>query len=281
MAKAETSNSSELDSLISEGFAHQKALEGRGTYIVSTNFLIFKLAEQQKEIKQIKQALRKLQNQKNKSAGKKTSRDTAIARDEYTKENMSQYIKQLQDAKRLMGIPIVHDGRETEGYCEELSFRSYKQLSKNGITSLGQLALKTEKELLSIKQFGRKSLNEIQEVLEEYGATIKKVSFDFSEFENDILTLFGDRIINDTSFASKIYLSIENYLWVNSANKEEIYISPTIAETFLTRATGSRAFMGISGHHLSEEITQGMVSMHWLRKTPDYEAEIQIEKVVY
>jgi hypothetical protein len=110
MAKAETSNSSELDNLISEGFAHQKSLEDRGTYIVSNNFLIFKLAELQKEIKQINNALYKLQNQKNKPVGKKTSCDTAIVSDEYTKEKMSQYIKHLRDSERLSDISIVHDG---------------------------------------------------------------------------------------------------------------------------------------------------------------------------
>ncbi len=50
-----------------------------------------------------------------------------------------------------------------------LSARTSKALSNEGIHSLEQLKLCTEKELLRIPNFGRKSLNELRERLAEYG----------------------------------------------------------------------------------------------------------------
>jgi len=51
----------------------------------------------------------------------------------------------------------------------ELSVRSYNCLKNADIKTIGELVIKTEAEMLKTKNFGRKSLNEIKEILSEMG----------------------------------------------------------------------------------------------------------------
>jgi len=51
----------------------------------------------------------------------------------------------------------------------ELSVRSYNCLKNADIKSIGELVQKTEGEMLKTKNFGRKSLNEIKEILSDMG----------------------------------------------------------------------------------------------------------------
>jgi DNA-directed RNA polymerase subunit alpha len=51
----------------------------------------------------------------------------------------------------------------------ELSVRSYNCLKNADIKTIGELVQKTEPEMLKTKNFGRKSLNEIKEILAEMG----------------------------------------------------------------------------------------------------------------
>ena len=51
----------------------------------------------------------------------------------------------------------------------ELSVRAANCLNNANITSVGQLALKTEAEMLKYRNFGKKSLNEIKDKLHELG----------------------------------------------------------------------------------------------------------------
>jgi DNA-directed RNA polymerase subunit alpha len=51
----------------------------------------------------------------------------------------------------------------------ELSVRSYNCLKNADIKTIGELVQKTEAEMLKTKNFGRKSLNEIKEILGEMG----------------------------------------------------------------------------------------------------------------
>ena len=51
----------------------------------------------------------------------------------------------------------------------ELSVRSYNCLKNANIQSIGDLVQKTEAEMLRTKNFGRKSLNEIKEILGNLG----------------------------------------------------------------------------------------------------------------
>ena len=52
----------------------------------------------------------------------------------------------------------------------ELSVRSYNCLKNANIRTIGELVQKTEAEMLKTKNFGRKSLNEIKEILSGHGA---------------------------------------------------------------------------------------------------------------
>src|SRR6266498_5314253 len=51
----------------------------------------------------------------------------------------------------------------------DLSVRAFNCLKANDITTVGQLLTKKEDELLSLRNFGRKSLDEIKETLVEKG----------------------------------------------------------------------------------------------------------------
>ena len=51
----------------------------------------------------------------------------------------------------------------------ELSVRSYNCLRNANIRSLAELVQKTEQEMLRTKNFGRKSLNEIKEIIQAMG----------------------------------------------------------------------------------------------------------------
>ncbi len=54
----------------------------------------------------------------------------------------------------------------------ELSVRSYNCLKKTSIETIGELVQKTESEMLKTKNFGRKSLNEIKEILKTMGLSL-------------------------------------------------------------------------------------------------------------
>jgi DNA-directed RNA polymerase subunit alpha len=60
----------------------------------------------------------------------------------------------------------------------ELSVRSRKALQRLGVSSVGDLTMRTEAELLSIKNFGQTSLTEIKEQLERFGLSLRKPGAD-------------------------------------------------------------------------------------------------------
>jgi DNA-directed RNA polymerase subunit alpha len=60
----------------------------------------------------------------------------------------------------------------------ELSVRSANCLKNAGIHLIGELVQKTEAEMLKTRNFGRKSLNEIKEILSEMGLSLgMKIDF--------------------------------------------------------------------------------------------------------
>lgn len=64
----------------------------------------------------------------------------------------------------------------------ELSVRSANCLKNAGIYYIGELVQKTEAEMLKTKNFGRKSLNEIKDILQEMGLSLgMKVNFSLSQ----------------------------------------------------------------------------------------------------
>ena len=54
----------------------------------------------------------------------------------------------------------------------ELSVRSYNCLKNANITTIRELVQKSEQEMLKTKNFGRKSLNEIKEILNAMGLSL-------------------------------------------------------------------------------------------------------------
>jgi DNA-directed RNA polymerase subunit alpha len=71
--------------------------------------------------------------------------------------------KEIDEAKNLREQMMRHVDEL------ELSVRSANCLKNAGIELIGELAQKTEAEMLKTKNFGRKSLNEVKEVLAELG----------------------------------------------------------------------------------------------------------------
>jgi DNA-directed RNA polymerase subunit alpha len=68
----------------------------------------------------------------------------------------------------------------------ELSVRSANCLKNAEINKIYQLVQKTENEMLKTKNFGRKSLNEIKEVLSEMGLSLGMRLEDFEPPQEDI-----------------------------------------------------------------------------------------------
>ncbi len=54
----------------------------------------------------------------------------------------------------------------------ELSVRSYNCLKNANIKTIGDLVTRTEADMLKTKNFGRKSLNEIKDILAEMGLSL-------------------------------------------------------------------------------------------------------------
>jgi len=71
------------------------------------------------------------------------------------------------DAERLDAVANEHLDKSVEEL--ELSVRSYNCLKNADIRTIRELVQKTEPEMLRTKNFGRKSLNEIKEILQEMG----------------------------------------------------------------------------------------------------------------
>jgi DNA-directed RNA polymerase subunit alpha len=62
---------------------------------------------------------------------------------------------------------------------EDLDFtvRSYNCLKREGVTTVGELVEKSEEDLLEIRNFGQKSIDEVKAKLEELGFSLKKKEF--------------------------------------------------------------------------------------------------------
>jgi len=56
----------------------------------------------------------------------------------------------------------------------DLSVRSYNCLKREGITTVGELVTKSESDLLDIRNFGQKSIDEVREKLHELGLALRE-----------------------------------------------------------------------------------------------------------
>jgi DNA-directed RNA polymerase subunit alpha len=52
--------------------------------------------------------------------------------------------------------------------------RSYNCLKREGITTVGELVTKSEADLLDIRNFGAKSIDEVREKLHELGLSLRE-----------------------------------------------------------------------------------------------------------
>ena len=77
-------------------------------------------------------------------------------------------------AVAVEGVPSAPDGLD-EILIEELELgvRSYNCLKRAGVQTVGELVMKSEAELNSIPNFGRKSVEEVQETLRSRGLSLK------------------------------------------------------------------------------------------------------------
>ncbi|MBI3940584.1 MAG: DNA-directed RNA polymerase subunit alpha [Acidobacteria bacterium] len=73
--------------------------------------------------------------------------------------------EQRVDAK----LDVINENLQKSVEELELSVRSYNCLKNANIKTIGELVQKTEAEMLKTKNFGRKSLNEIKEILQDMG----------------------------------------------------------------------------------------------------------------
>ena len=80
--------------------------------------------------------------------------------------------------------PVVNKTKEKRIEELDLSIRSQNCLKRAGIYTLGELAQKTEEEMMRIRNLGRKSLKEIMQKLRENGFELKH-SYDFDDEDKD------------------------------------------------------------------------------------------------
>jgi DNA-directed RNA polymerase subunit alpha len=83
-------------------------------------------------------------------------------------------------------LPVIQETQETESDIDpellnksladfEMSVRSRKCLGYLNIRTIGELILKTEAELLGVKNFGVTSLTEMRQILEKFGLSLRKL----------------------------------------------------------------------------------------------------------
>jgi DNA-directed RNA polymerase subunit alpha len=96
------------------------------------------------------------------------------------KDHLSIFIN-LEDDDEGDSTPVEISEQDREQWYEklnksvdemELSVRSYNCLKNANIRTIGELVQKTEAEMLKTKNFGRKSLNEIKEILAGMGLSL-------------------------------------------------------------------------------------------------------------
>ena len=90
------------------------------------------------------------------------------------KDHMQIFINFEEEASAEEAVTELHGDRYTEHLNKsveelELSVRSYNCLKNANIQTIGDLVVRTENEMLKTKNFGRKSLLEIKDILESMG----------------------------------------------------------------------------------------------------------------
>ena len=113
--------------------------------------------------------------------GAVTPRDAVGLAAKLMKDHLAIFINIEEDEEDEEGTPVEISDQDREVWMEklnksvdemELSVRSYNCLKNANIRTIGELVQKTESEMLKTKNFGRKSLNEIKEILAEMGLSL-------------------------------------------------------------------------------------------------------------
>ena len=93
------------------------------------------------------------------------------------KDHMAIFINFEEAPEEELDFPTSEDERLMEQLSRsvdelELSVRSYNCLKNADIKTIGDLVVRSESEMLKTKNFGRKSLNEIKDILAEMGLSL-------------------------------------------------------------------------------------------------------------
>jgi len=112
--------------------------------------------------------------------GAVTPRDAVGLAAKLLRDHLSIFVN-VEDDESSDEAPVEISDQDREMYVDklnksvdelELSVRSYNCLKNANIKTIGELVQKTESEMLKTKNFGRKSLNEIKEILAGMGLSL-------------------------------------------------------------------------------------------------------------
>jgi DNA-directed RNA polymerase subunit alpha len=108
-------------------------------------------------------------------------RDAVGLASKLMKDHLAIFIHIEEDEEEAGETPVELSDQDREAWMDklnksvdemELSVRSYNCLKNANIRTIGELVQKTEAEMLKTKNFGRKSLNEIKEILGGMGLSL-------------------------------------------------------------------------------------------------------------
>jgi DNA-directed RNA polymerase subunit alpha len=106
-----------------------------------------------------------------------TPQDAVAMAAKILKDHMAIFINFEEASDDVVDFPSTEDERVLDQLNRsvdelELSVRSYNCLKNANIKTIYDLVTKTEPEMLKTKNFGRKSLNEIKDILAEMGLSL-------------------------------------------------------------------------------------------------------------
>jgi len=109
--------------------------------------------------------------------GAVTPQDAVAMAAKLLKDHMAIFINFEEAPEEELDFPTSEDERLMDQLSRsvdelELSVRSYNCLKNANIKTIGDLVVKSESEMLKTKNFGRKSLNEIKDILAEMGLSL-------------------------------------------------------------------------------------------------------------
>jgi DNA-directed RNA polymerase subunit alpha len=125
--------------------------------------------------------------------GAVSPRDAVGLASKLMKDHLTIFINIEEEEEEPAEVPAEMSEADREEWWEklsksvdemELSVRSYNCLKNANIRTIGELVQKTEAEMLKTKNFGRKSLNEIKEILGSMGLSLGMKLDNFAQPQN-------------------------------------------------------------------------------------------------